>query len=68
MEIYTEPVFKLPSQIANILYKLKLHKYLETGQYSKINKRIRITGRGILNQSSYHIKCYRKLGTSVSNL
>ena len=26
------------------------------------------TGRSILNQSSYHIKCYRKLGTSVNNL
>ena len=41
--------WKKPSQIDNILDKLKLYKHHETGQYSKIDKRIHITGKGILN-------------------
>ena len=52
-----------PSQIANILDKLKLHEHHETEQYSKINKHIYIIGR-----SSYYIKSYRTIGTTVNNL
>ena len=59
---------KNPSQIANILDKLKLQEHNEIEQYSKINKCIHIAERSTLNLSSYHTKCYRKLGTSVSNL
>ena len=33
-----DKLVKNPSQIANILGKLKLHQYHETGQYSKIKK------------------------------
>ena len=63
-----DKLVKNPFQIANIFDKLKPHEDHETGQYSKINKGIHITGRMMLNQGSYHIKCYRKLGTSVNNL
>ena len=47
-----DQLVKKPFQIANVLDKLKLHERHEAGQYSKINKRIHITGRSILNQSS----------------
>ena len=56
------------SQIANILDKRNLHGHYQTGQYSKINKRIHITEWSILKQTSFHIKCFRKLETSVNNL
>ena len=63
-----EKLVKKPSQIAAILDKLKLHEHHETRQYNKINEHIHAAGRSIVNYSSYHIKCYRKLGTSVNNL
>ena len=56
-----DKLVKTPSQIGNILNQLKLHEHHETGQSSEINKHIQITGRSILNQSSCHIKFYRKL-------
>ena len=60
-----DKLVKKPSQIANVLDKLKLHEYHKATRYSKINKRIRITGKTILNQSSDHIKCYREHKTST---
>ena len=63
-----DKLVKNPFQIANILDKLKQHEHHETEQYSKINKHMHITGRSILNQSSYHIKSYRKIGTTINNL
>ena len=59
---------KSHSQIANILDKRNLHGQYQTGQYSKINKRIHITDWSILNQTSFHIRRFRKLETSVNNL
>ena len=62
----TDKLVKNSSQVADILDKL--HEHHETEQYSKINKRNHITGRSILNQSSYYIKCSINLGTLVNNL
>ena len=44
-----DKLVKNPSQIANILDKLKLQEHNEIERYSKINKRIHITERSILN-------------------
>ena len=44
-----DKLVKNPPQIANILDKLKLQEHNEIAQYSKINKRIHITERSILN-------------------
>ena len=45
--------------------KLKLYDHHATGLYSRRNEIIYITEKIILYQNLYHIKCYRKLGTSV---
>ena len=44
-----DKLVKNPSKIANILDKLKLQEHNEIERYSKINKRIHITERSILN-------------------
>ena len=51
--IRSRPACKNLSQVGNDLDKLKLHEHHETGQYSKINKRIHILKRRILNQSLF---------------
>ena len=45
--------------------KLKLYDHHATGLYSRRNESIYITEKSVLYQNLYHIKCYRKLGTSV---